>query len=287
MTTIHTRQLQYTQDNYNNTHKTTTTIHTRQLQQYTQDNYNNTHKTTATIHTRQLQQYTQDNYNNTHNTTTTIHTTQLQKYTQHNHNNTQHNHNNTHNTSHNTTCTNGKQHHSHKVLYTVSSIFPHTYCTHTFTPALHFSPYSHSPTRNSKLVTKFYVETFALLRCYKKNEDLLCPAADPRSNSKFHAALDASNSKPEIFVSKFHPKCDRHYVGTKLPPLSSKDLTPLLPSVHNHSTCTSSHFTSLTSKSFASMKIFSRGTGSLWLGIFRVENLATAPTHYSPYSCPV
>jgi len=28
------------------------------LQQYTQDNYNNTHKTTTTIHTRQLQQYT-------------------------------------------------------------------------------------------------------------------------------------------------------------------------------------------------------------------------------------
>ena len=78
LTTIHTRQLhqytrdiqqKYTQDNYNNTHKITTTIHTRQLQQYTQDNYNNTHKTTtsihtrhlATIHTRQLQQYTQDN----------------------------------------------------------------------------------------------------------------------------------------------------------------------------------------------------------------------------------
>jgi len=55
------------------------TIHTRQLQQYTQDNYNNTHKTTTTIHTRQLQQYirptnnnyTQDNYNNTHKTTFT------------------------------------------------------------------------------------------------------------------------------------------------------------------------------------------------------------------------
>ena len=31
-----------------------TTIHTRQLQQYTQDNYNNTHKTTTKIHTRQL-----------------------------------------------------------------------------------------------------------------------------------------------------------------------------------------------------------------------------------------
>ena len=64
------------QDNYNNTHKTTTTIHTRQLQQYTQDNYKNTHKTTTTIHarqlttthTRQLQQYTQDNCNNTHKT---------------------------------------------------------------------------------------------------------------------------------------------------------------------------------------------------------------------------
>ena len=47
LTTIHTTQLQqYTQDNYNNTHKTTN---------------NNTHKTTTTIHTRQLQQYTQDN----------------------------------------------------------------------------------------------------------------------------------------------------------------------------------------------------------------------------------
>ena len=85
-TTIHTKQLQYTQDNYNNTHKTTTTTHTRQLQQYTQGNYNNaqktttTHKITTTIHTRQLQQYTQDNYNNTHKTTTTIHTRQLQQY---------------------------------------------------------------------------------------------------------------------------------------------------------------------------------------------------------------
>jgi len=44
-------------------------MHTRQLQQYTQDNYNNahkttnknTHKTTTIIHTRHLQQYTQDN----------------------------------------------------------------------------------------------------------------------------------------------------------------------------------------------------------------------------------
>jgi len=70
MTPIHTRQLQqYTQENYNNTHKKTTTIHTRQLK---------------TIHTRQLQQYTQENYNNTHKTTnnnthtTTIHTRKLQ-----------------------------------------------------------------------------------------------------------------------------------------------------------------------------------------------------------------
>ena len=45
----------------NNTHKTATTIHTRQLQQYTQDNHNNTHKITTTIHTKQVQQYTQDN----------------------------------------------------------------------------------------------------------------------------------------------------------------------------------------------------------------------------------
>jgi len=64
------RWQQYTQDNYNSTHKTTTTIHTRQL---------------TTIHTRQLHQYTQDNYNNTykttnnntHKTTTSIHTRQL------------------------------------------------------------------------------------------------------------------------------------------------------------------------------------------------------------------
>ena len=48
-----------------------TTIHTRQLQQHTQDNYNNTHKTTTTIHTRQLQ--------NTHKTTTTIDTANQQK----------------------------------------------------------------------------------------------------------------------------------------------------------------------------------------------------------------
>ena len=81
MTTIHTQLQQYTQDNYNNTHKTTTTTHTRQPQQHTQDNYNNTHKTTTTTHTRQLQQHTQDNYNNTHKTTTTIHTRQLQQYT--------------------------------------------------------------------------------------------------------------------------------------------------------------------------------------------------------------
>ena len=33
-----------------------TTIHTRQLQQFTQDNYNNRHKTTATIHTANQQQ---------------------------------------------------------------------------------------------------------------------------------------------------------------------------------------------------------------------------------------
>ena len=37
-----------------------TTIHTRQLQQYTQDNYNNTHKTNTTIYTRHLKiQYVQ------------------------------------------------------------------------------------------------------------------------------------------------------------------------------------------------------------------------------------
>ena len=58
-----TRQLQqHTQNNYKNTRKTTTTIHTRL--QHTQDNYNThkttttTQKTTTTTHTRQLQQYT-------------------------------------------------------------------------------------------------------------------------------------------------------------------------------------------------------------------------------------
>jgi len=61
---IHIRWQQYTQDNYNNTHKTTN---------------NNTHKTTTTIDTIQLQQYTQDNYKNTHKTTTTIDTRQLQQ----------------------------------------------------------------------------------------------------------------------------------------------------------------------------------------------------------------
>ena len=48
------------------------TIHTRQLQQYTQENYNNTHKTAN---------------NNAHKTTTTIHTRQLQKYTRSTNNN--------------------------------------------------------------------------------------------------------------------------------------------------------------------------------------------------------
>jgi hypothetical protein len=40
----------HTQDNYNNTHKTTTAIHTRQLQQYTQDNYSNTHDQPQQLH---------------------------------------------------------------------------------------------------------------------------------------------------------------------------------------------------------------------------------------------
>ena len=50
MTTVHTKQLQqYTQDNYNNTHKTTTTIHTVNQKQSPQDNLK-----LATIHTRQI-----------------------------------------------------------------------------------------------------------------------------------------------------------------------------------------------------------------------------------------
>ena len=49
MTTIHTRQQQYTQDNYNNTHKTTTTIHTANQQQLHKDNLK-----LATIHARQI-----------------------------------------------------------------------------------------------------------------------------------------------------------------------------------------------------------------------------------------
>jgi len=40
------------------------TTHTRQLQQYTQDNHNNTHKTTTAIHTTQLQKYTRSTNNN-------------------------------------------------------------------------------------------------------------------------------------------------------------------------------------------------------------------------------
>ena len=92
---MHTRQLQqFTKDNYNNTHKATTTIQARQLQQYKQDNYNNTHKETKTIQTRQLQQYTrklqqytQEN-NNTHKKTKTIHTRKLKQYRQDNYNNT-------------------------------------------------------------------------------------------------------------------------------------------------------------------------------------------------------
>ena len=58
MTTLHTKQLQqYTQDNFNNTHKTTTTIHTRQLQQYTRstnNNYTQDNLKLATIHARQI-----------------------------------------------------------------------------------------------------------------------------------------------------------------------------------------------------------------------------------------
>jgi len=79
-------------------------MHTRQLQQYTQDNYNNTHKTTTTIHTRQLQQYTQDNHNNTHKTTTTIHTANQQQL----HTRQLKTTNNTCETNYNTTCTEGK-----------------------------------------------------------------------------------------------------------------------------------------------------------------------------------
>jgi len=90
-TTIHTRELQHYTEDYNNTlnktnnntHKTITTILTRELQQYTEDynntlntTNNNTHKTITTILTRELQQYTED-YNNTHDTTTTINTRQL------------------------------------------------------------------------------------------------------------------------------------------------------------------------------------------------------------------
>jgi len=48
-------------------------MHTRQLQQYTKDNHNNAHMTT-TIH--------KTTYNNAHKATTTMHTRQLQQYTQ-------------------------------------------------------------------------------------------------------------------------------------------------------------------------------------------------------------
>ena len=61
---MHTQYNKYTSDD-KNTHKTTTTIRTRQLQQYTQDNYNNTHKTTNNNTHKKTN-------NNTHKTTTTI-----------------------------------------------------------------------------------------------------------------------------------------------------------------------------------------------------------------------
>ena len=83
-----------------------TTIHTRHLQQYIQDNYNNTHKITNNNTQDNSQKYTQD----------------ILKYNMYK----------------------SKQHHGKKVLYTVSSIFPHTYSNHTFTPALHFSPLYYS-----------------------------------------------------------------------------------------------------------------------------------------------
>jgi len=60
-----------------------TTIHTRQLQQYTQDNYNNTHKTHNNTHktthnNTHNSQYTRDNSQQytqlTIHTTTAIHT---------------------------------------------------------------------------------------------------------------------------------------------------------------------------------------------------------------------
>ena len=81
----------------NNTHKATTTIHTRQLQQYTRPTNNN---------------YTQNNYNNTHgqpttithNTTTTIHTANQQQL----HTTQLKTSNKTHETNYNTTCTKGK-----------------------------------------------------------------------------------------------------------------------------------------------------------------------------------
>ena len=79
MTTIHTRQLQqYTQDIYNNTNKTSTTIHTRRLTTIHTRRLTKIHtrqltithtRRLTTIHTRQL---------------TTIHTKQLQQYTQDN-----------------------------------------------------------------------------------------------------------------------------------------------------------------------------------------------------------
>ena len=48
-----------------------TTVHTRQLQQYTQDSFNNTHKTATTIHTanqQQLHTIQLKTSNNTHKT---------------------------------------------------------------------------------------------------------------------------------------------------------------------------------------------------------------------------
>ena len=99
------------QDNYNNTHKTTTTTHTRQL---------------TTIHTRQLNTY-KTTHNNTHKTAHNTHKTTHNNTHKTTHNTYKTTHNNTHKTTHNThktthnnthTTTNNSTHKTTKTINT-------------------------------------------------------------------------------------------------------------------------------------------------------------------------
>jgi len=77
---IYSKKEQYTHSK-TNAYKMTK-IHTEKPQKYTQNNYNNTQKTTTKIHTKQLQQYTRPTYNNTYGQPTTITHKKTQNYQQ-------------------------------------------------------------------------------------------------------------------------------------------------------------------------------------------------------------